>query len=87
MYRIPRIQSTELNKLMGPSEDASVPLGREKKAIMSSRGRKGPGWEREQGGGRGNLIGYWRKNRREALTASRKNGNKQSREVGGEETL
>ena len=35
MYRIPRIQSTELkkvSKLKGPSEDASIPLGREKKA-------------------------------------------------------
>ena len=33
-YRIPKIQSTELkkvNKLKGPSKDASVPLGREKK--------------------------------------------------------
>jgi hypothetical protein len=39
-YRIPKIQSTELkkfNKLKCPSEDASVPLGREKKAIT--------GWE------------------------------------------
>ena len=36
MYRIPKIQLTELkkvNKPMGPSEDASIPLGREKKAI------------------------------------------------------
>jgi hypothetical protein len=35
-HRIPRIQSTELkkvNKLKSPSEDASIPLGREKKAI------------------------------------------------------
>lgn len=41
--RIPKIQSTELkkiNKLKGPSEDTSVPLGREKKAITSGeRGR------------------------------------------------
>jgi hypothetical protein len=40
-YRIPRIQSTELkkvNKLKGPCEDTSVPLGKEKKAITS--------WER-----------------------------------------
>ena len=40
-YRIPKIQSTELkktNKLKGPSEDASVPLGREKKAITSGKG-------------------------------------------------
>ena len=40
-YRIHKIQSTELkkvNKLKCPSEDASVPLGREKKAITSGEG-------------------------------------------------
>ena len=40
-YRIPKIQSTELkkvNKLKCPNEDASVPLGREKKAITSGEG-------------------------------------------------
>ena len=40
-YRIPKIQSTELkkvNKLKGQSEDASVPLRREKKAITSGEG-------------------------------------------------
>jgi hypothetical protein len=39
-YRIPKIQSTELkkaNKLKCPSEDASVLLGREKKAITSGK--------------------------------------------------
>ena len=44
MYRIPKIQSTELkkvNKLKGPSEDASDPHGREKKAIQSQVGREG----------------------------------------------
>jgi hypothetical protein len=33
-FRIPRIQSTNLKKVnnqKGPSEDASIPLGREKK--------------------------------------------------------
>ena len=38
-----KIQSTgfkRLNKLKCPSEDASVPLGREKKAITSGEGRK-----------------------------------------------
>jgi hypothetical protein len=38
--RIPKIQSTELkkvNKLKCPSEDASVLLGREKKAITSGK--------------------------------------------------
>jgi hypothetical protein len=36
-YRIPKIQSTELEKfkLKCPSEEASVPLWREKKAITS----------------------------------------------------
>ena len=40
-FRIPKIQSTELkklNKLKGPSEDASVPSEREKKAITSVDG-------------------------------------------------
>jgi hypothetical protein len=43
MYRIPKIQSTELrkvNKLNGPSDDATVPLGRKKKAITSEDGRR-----------------------------------------------
>jgi hypothetical protein len=43
MYRIPKIQSTELkkvNKLKDPSEDDSDPLGREKKAITSGEGGK-----------------------------------------------
>jgi hypothetical protein len=42
-YRIPKIQSTELkkvNKLKCRSEDASVPLGREKKAITSGEGER-----------------------------------------------
>jgi hypothetical protein len=41
MYRIPTIQSTELkkiNKQKGPSEDKSIPLGKEKKGIMGGRG-------------------------------------------------
>ena len=40
-YRMPKIQSTEskeINKLKGPSEDALVPLGREKKVITSGEG-------------------------------------------------
>ena len=42
-YKIPRIQSTELkkiNKSIGPNEDASVPLGRKKKAITGDRGKE-----------------------------------------------
>ena len=47
-YRIPRTQSTELkiNMSKGPSEDTSIPLGREKKTIMGGREREGSGWER-----------------------------------------
>ena len=47
-YRIPKIQSTELkkvNKLKCPSEDTSVPLGREKKAITSGEGGRDLGEE------------------------------------------
>jgi hypothetical protein len=45
MYRIPRIQFTELkkvSKMKVPSEDASIPLGREKKLIMRCRGNEEP---------------------------------------------
>jgi hypothetical protein len=45
MYRIPKIQSTELkkvNKLKYPSENDSVPLGREKELTKS---REGGIWE------------------------------------------
>jgi hypothetical protein len=59
-YRIPRIQSTELkkvNKKKGPSEVASIPLGREKKAIMGGRKKEGPRWEKGKWGG-GNMIRY-----------------------------
>jgi hypothetical protein len=41
-YRIHKITSTEfkrVNKLKCPSEDASVPLGRGKKAITSGKGQ------------------------------------------------
>jgi hypothetical protein len=43
MYRMPKIQSIELkkvNKSKGPRENASIPLGREKKAIIAGRGRE-----------------------------------------------
>jgi hypothetical protein len=64
-YRIPKIQSTELkkDKMKCPSEDALVPLEREKKAITSGEG--GRTWEGKwmgvgvRGGeGEGNLICY-----------------------------
>jgi hypothetical protein len=47
------MQSTELkkvNKPKAPSEDASIQLGRKKKA--EGRGREGPRWKRERGGER-----------------------------------
>ena len=62
-YLIPKIQSTELkkfNKLKCPGEDASVPLGREKKAITSGEGGRDLG--RKVDGswrGEGDLIWYW----------------------------
>ena len=66
MYRIPKIQSTELKKLNKrkcPSEDASVPLGREKKAITSGEGGRDLGRKVDGMGqwwwGEGNLIWYW----------------------------
>jgi hypothetical protein len=84
LYRIHKIQSTELkklNKLKCPSEDASVPFGREKKAITSGEGGKvdwvvGSRGERETWSGTG-----WEK-RTEALRASRKNRNRQPQEIG-----
>ena len=45
------------NKLKGPSEDSSVPLGREKKEATRGEG-EGPGCVRERGGV-GNMIWYW----------------------------
>jgi len=46
-YRIHKIQSTELkkfNKPKGLSEDASISLYKEKKAIKGHRGREGGTW-------------------------------------------
>jgi hypothetical protein len=46
MYRIHKIQSTELKKvkkLKCPSEDTSIPLGREKKAITNVEGGRNLG--------------------------------------------
>ena len=58
-YRILKIQFTELkkvNKLKGPSEEASVPLGREKKTITRGEGgRTQEGKWIRWGAGRGEL--------------------------------
>ena len=65
-YRVHKIQSTEfkrLNKLMYPTEDTSVPLGREKKAITSGEGGNDLGGKVDRVGGQwgveGNPIWYW----------------------------
>ena len=52
-YRIPKIQSTELkhvNKLEGPSQNASILLGWEKKAITRGQGET---WEGKRTGSGG----------------------------------
>ena len=55
VHRTPKAQQAEV-----PNEDTSVPLGREKKAIISGEGGKdlggkvGRDWR-----GEGNLIWYW----------------------------
>ena len=41
-----------------PSEDASIPLGKDKKAIVGSKRIEEPGWERKGGGEKGNMIRY-----------------------------
>jgi hypothetical protein len=48
-----------VNKWKGPSEDVSIPVGREEKAITGGGRRERPGWERGQGGKEVNLIRYW----------------------------
>ena len=53
-YRIHMIQSTELNKVSlqkGPSEDALVLHGREKKSIMSGKGGRNLGGKVDGGVG------------------------------------
>ena len=73
MYRNHRIQSTQLkntNKLQGPSEDASINLGREKKAItggQEERRNRHEEVDREGTRGTGSHIGAW--NSTEALRA------------------
>jgi hypothetical protein len=42
---------------MSPSEDASVPLGMDKIAVISMR--EGPGRESEWAGEEGNMMRYW----------------------------
>lgn len=64
-YRIPRIskiQSRKLkkvNKLKGPSEDASVPLGREKKTTPWGKEGRDRGGKKDGVRVEGNMIWYW----------------------------
>jgi hypothetical protein len=54
VFGTPKIQSTELkkvNKLKCSSKDASVPLGKEKKAITSGKGGRDLGGKVGWGGG------------------------------------
>ena len=55
LYKIARIQSIGLkvNKQKGPSEVATIPLGKENKAIVVDRGKEGAGGrgDREGKGG------------------------------------
>jgi hypothetical protein len=76
------VNSTELKKVnKGLSEDASIPLGRKKKAIMVDRGREEGIWVGEaKGRGKGEhdqVLGVWGK-RSEVLRVSRKDGNQTS---------
>jgi hypothetical protein len=48
-----------VSKLKVPSEDASVALEMERKAIMEGRWKEGPGWEMVGRGEKGNMIRYW----------------------------
>jgi hypothetical protein len=59
-------------------KDASIPLGMEKKIITGGRGREGSGWERGVGE-RVDMVRYGagRRDRKEALRASRRNRNMQ----------
>jgi len=47
------IELKKANKLKGPSEDTSVPLGREKKATTMGKGGRDRGRKGDAGGGRG----------------------------------
>jgi hypothetical protein len=60
-YKILWIQSTQLSKISkvkGPSEDALILLGREKKVVTGNRGEEGFARERGRGGEKGNMIRY-----------------------------
>jgi hypothetical protein len=51
-----------VNKLEGPSEDVSSPLGRERKATIKGVGGRKGGWRMGEGkglGGEENMIWYW----------------------------
>jgi hypothetical protein len=82
------IELKKFNKIKGTSEDASIPLGREKKAITGQVVEEGSWVGKGTGRGKGEhdqVLGGG--NRTEGLRASRKNGNRQPWEVGDRETI
>jgi hypothetical protein len=52
----------KFNMKDGLNEDASVPFRMGKRIVMESRGREGPGWEKKDGGerGEGSVMGVTR---------------------------
>jgi hypothetical protein len=78
-------------------------LGGRRKQLQEERGKEGgrkrrrkggkeggkeePGWKRGQEGKRGDMIRYLVGERTEVLRASRKNGKRQTQEVGGRGAL
>jgi hypothetical protein len=89
-YRISKIQATELKKVNKPnglSETASIPLGREKKAITGS-GREGGTWVGKgtwrRRGEHDQVIVEGKGLKHEGPT---ENGNRQPRKVRGDGTL
>jgi hypothetical protein len=85
--RIPTTQLTgikNVNNLKDPSEDASISIENEKKSTTG--GERGGGARVRKGIGRGegeyNQVGIEWGKRNEATRTSRKNGNRQTLEVG-----
>ena len=57
------------------------------KPVGTEGGKAEPGWKRGHAGNRGDMIRYWVGKRTEVLRASRKNGKRQTQEVGGRGAL
>jgi hypothetical protein len=88
-YSIPMIQSTEfkkVNKLKGISGDVSVPPGGWGRRNQS-RGQRERGTWVGVGNGKGSLLRYCGRDRREALRVMRMHGNIQLLRIGCRGTL